>query len=723
VTFPTTGREFSSDVNFDTGLTAITGSNEAGKSLHLEFIAFALYGSKALRGEADDYKTLKVEMEFSVRDARYRIFRNGSKVTLHQGDTPLTSGTKAVNAAVVRLLGYDWTVFKMANLTCQGEVVALGNMTPSARRAAVDQTIGLDVLDDLAGWAGDQVRTSETEAVAIERVMGAEPIEPARPEGYRPVDEIRLELEQLRVLDQERMEIEAWLKTRPTLGEKPVPPCPETAKELEAQVDARRAAALELAALRNQIAAIPDATLSEEEITQQEAAWETYHASQEKQKALAGLVKPGIRREVAISLIEQWQRRRRWEDFQALLKRVPKPERPLDEVLQDMHTWNLIDRFNARDKLLSQGEHICPACGHHWPVAADALKMYADLPTNRPASPELPWTELERIGRAWSSWDAAAEQRATLECEEVDIPGASEADAREVLRRWEAWDASASVRAQYQSVPDNAPKPLIAEAALRRARIALSQMVQKAELDKRAAAIALPADREPDLLARRRYETELSHWEEAHRQLEAWQVEEAKKTFRLRLLTNIPGRIASAQARVEAAQRYEIELEAYQARARQWQQHSTRSAELRASAGHWQAARKAIGVLRSKVKGYLVPSLNKVASSLLYQMTGGTRSSIVVTEDFEITVDGQALRTLSGSAKAVANLALRVALGLVLTNRVFSVFMGDEVDEAMDADRAGFTAEAFSALSSTIKQILLVSHKDIDADNEIRVGA
>jgi hypothetical protein len=45
------------------------------------------------------------------------------------------------------------------------------------------------------------------------------------------------------------------------------------------------------------------------------------------------------------------------------------------------------------------------------------------------------------------------------------------------------------------------------------------------------------------------------------------------------------------------------------------------------------------------------------------------RQSIVVDEEFDVTVDGQALDTLSGSGKAVANLALRLGLGQVLTNR------------------------------------------------------
>src|SRR5262249_13203727 len=83
--------------------------------------------------------------------------------------------------------------------------------------------------------------------------------------------------------------------------------------------------------------------------------------------------------------------------------------------------------------------------------------------------------------------------------------------------------------------------------------------------------------------------------------------------------------------------------------------------------------------LRSMVKGHLVPALSRVASHLLAQMTGGQRSAIVVDQEFDVLVDGQRLDTLSGSGKALANLALRLGLGQVLTNNVLSLFIGDEI--------------------------------------------
>lgn len=144
--------------------------------------------------------------------------------------------------------------------------------------------------------------------------------------------------------------------------------------------------------------------------------------------------------------------------------------------------------------------------------------------------------------------------------------------------------------------------------------------------------------------------------------------------------------------------------------------------EQREKEAAYRTAGKAVKELRSRVKEYLVPSLNRVASHLLRVMTGGKRASVTIDEDFNITIDSQPLHTLSGSGKSVANLAIRLGLGQVLTNRVFPVFMGDEIDAAMDADRAGNTAECLKNLTSSITQVVLVSHKTLEADNYIDTG-
>ena len=115
----------------------------------------------------------------------------------------------------------------------------------------------------------------------------------------------------------------------------------------------------------------------------------------------------------------------------------------------------------------------------------------------------------------------------------------------------------------------------------------------------------------------------------------------------------------------------------------------------------------------------MLPSLNSVSSQLLFEMTGGELSEVKLDEDFEILVDSKPIAAMSGSEQAVANLAIRLGLGQILTNRVFSVFMGDELDASMDDDRAAYLMECLRRLRGSISQILLVTHKQFEADNTI----
>ena len=63
-----------------------------------------------------------------------------------------------------------------------------------------------------------------------------------------------------------------------------------------------------------------------------------------------------------------------------------------------------------------------------------------------------------------------------------------------------------------------------------------------------------------------------------------------------------------------------------------------------------------------------------------------------------------------------------MGLGQVLTNGVFSVFVGDEIDASMDKDRAENTALTLQTLKGRVSQILLITHKFPTADYYIKVG-
>ena len=117
----------------------------------------------------------------------------------------------------------------------------------------------------------------------------------------------------------------------------------------------------------------------------------------------------------------------------------------------------------------------------------------------------------------------------------------------------------------------------------------------------------------------------------------------------------------------------------------------------------------------------IIPSLSKVSSDLVDEMTNGKISEIKINDDFEITADGKEICLLSGGEEAGVNLAIRLALSSILTRKVFNVFIGDEVDQSMDEERAELTANTLRNLNKQIEQMILISHKNIDGDYVIDI--
>jgi hypothetical protein len=76
---------------------------------------------------------------------------------------------------------------------------------------------------------------------------------------------------------------------------------------------------------------------------------------------------------------------------------------------------------------------------------------------------------------------------------------------------------------------------------------------------------------------------------------------------------------------------------------------------------------------------------------------------------------------LDGASREDA--AKRLGLGQVLTNSVLSIFAGDEIDAAMDDDRAKSLGDCVHSLAGKIAQVILVTHKSqADADWSIGLG-
>lgn len=564
---------------FENGVTTIAGPNESGKSLIPEMVRYCLFGVEALRGSRDDYRKLVAELDFEVDEQLYRVHRDHHKTMLQRWGNndwvDYVTSITAVNKKIPEILGYERKVFDVANCVMQGEVEELGKMGSSERKKMVDQTVGLNVIDELIKWVGDKSKTAKDTAEEIEKTLSL-PVEPEKPADYQPSQQLQVRHNELKALVKEKNQIIGELKNELKKPTKPQCNIQETAADLKTLVEAQDKINGEKRALQSQRNQLPESKYTAAELDEMSKQLDLY---------------------------------RKWEHKQ-------------------MH--------------LAKGMNKCPKCGYEWHIAADILKEFENV-------------------------------------KEVEKPNFDE----RTLRKW---------KGDFE----------------------LAQ--QRGGIEEKLKNLVIPDDRSSDYRNRSVYETALPTYKEEERNYAEYVTRREIKQKRLAELDDIETEFESVDSLFTLAKNYEREIETFKPLKESYEKNLKIVNEKKELAEQYQRVKKALQKLKSRIKGYLVPSLNSVSSNLLSEMTGGDRNQIEIDEEFNIKVDGQSLQTLSGSGKAVANLAIRIGLGQVLTNKVFSVFIADEIDASMDNERAEYTAQCLRRLSDNIAQIFLVSHKRPEAN-------
>lgn len=664
------------DIDFQKGLTGILGPNGSGKSLILEMVQYALWGSAALRGKAEDYKGLQVTLTFEVKGTTYQVKRSGSTVRLTSNGADLATGIKAVNPYIQHLFGYGYNVFTMANAVNQGKIEELGDMLPTARKKLVDQTIGLDRLDGLGEWVATQAKDLRAEIAASEKYLVA-PTEPTPPPGQQK--EASVLLTELQALQADLTRKAMWrgmadaeiieppkVKPHKRLGE---------LESLEGTQGIRQALTAQQASISQALEGFPALEQAPEP-----------HPAQSTRESLVAVTKQFM------DLTAQKTQ------AGGLLKGLPEAKYTQAEVEAQEALQVMANRWVKKQLLLKElAEYVCPKCAHHWHDEDPRLKDYADV-LQEVEAPTL-------VGKALT---AAKNALATADTRQGLVEALALLEERlQGKRDWTVTikeiDAAVQAQTLYQE--------------------RLQQEGRRLDLVAQLEAIVLPENNSAliaELKANQRILTAYAQLLQTYTEkLEAKRhATEQYNSFP----SDLDVQVVGVQAQWQARGIYEAEVAAYLTAQARYEALLAEVNVSRETLKQWVLCGQAIATLRQRVKGYLLPSLNKVASHLLQTMTAGVLTWIVVSEDFDITVDGQRLETLSGAGKSVANLALRIGLGQVLTNRTFSVLMLDEIDASCDDARANAIAESLQRLTGQIQQIIQVSHKSgLVADNYLRL--
>ena len=624
------------EIEFSNGSTLIVGSNGKGKSLVLEAIRFALFGSQALRGKIDEYdKKTRVKIELCVRDKEVVIERSLNDCTLNI-EKETVVGTKACNKAIQKLLGYGLTVFDMGNCAKQEEVSRLGEMKPSERKQAVDQVLGIDLIDKLVRELQETVSVNKGKLEVLEALC-VEPDkveEPTYKTSINPED-LESSIEKEEKLLNEIKECEIYLSLPPVV----VPKEPE-AFALE-QPEGDPSTEFEFNRLTSQLV-----SLCQRKIEKPQYDIEYLKEQKEKCSLFADrdkLEQPVFTEEDLDSFEKQWV------DYKAyLLNKNNEIECPFCKNKFNPNTNSHVEE--VKEPSISF-EEISVQRGKH-----EALKRLSAYEGEPPVLRETNTWFIDRIN----------------ECEDYLSFEKTLKDTQDSLEKLEKCDYD----------------------AWRRYNAALKS-----------------------------YECELQAYEKQLRSYEE----------RLRLTKEIEERLNVAKSSLSAESLddmksdfenykfYKMQISLYESKLREYEERVRNVDELKKELETYKSAIEGLRNFKLKVKSYVIPSLAKVASELVCDMTKGKFNTVEITEDFAITVDGKSLNLFSGSEKAVCNLALRIGLGRVLTHKSLNLFIGDEIDASCDNERAEDIMNSFEKLKDKISQIVFISHHEIEADRIVEI--
>jgi recombinational DNA repair ATPase RecF len=660
-------KTLSQELNFEAGSTLITGKNGKGKSMTFEMIAYALFGASALRGVATDYKSIELELVVAIKDKIYNIKRTKTKAAVFLNDEQIVSGAKPVNTWVIRTLGYNFDVFKIAHWCAQGDIQALANMRPTERKAMIDSVAGLTQMDSLMDSLKITLREQKAAIEQQESLIQA-PKEPLKPE---------LASESKITLALKGLDVEAEKLAKATAIRLPVEPvAPIKPTEILLPEKPEKA---ELVQEAPKPPAIPDWV---------EGDFETFFKT------------------LALNLQQNAPLFNNWVNAQN--KYQPEVKLPNDYKTQEaiVAAW---DNYALRQKLdrLESGELInCPHCKKGFHLEHDEIDTLRamKLPKKAPKLTVQEWLAIEKQLNLNAEYLTLDEQIRELNLVENKRRFNELSDLRVKLQQYK------QDLARYTELVTKAENRYVAQVKAWEVNCATLDSQREQLMQQYHIATARYLD------AKEHYMEDLTTYNEAQETLKR-----LIEDYGADIQTALNNRRSELNQQLSQWRVYDRELDIYTQQVKSFAEHQRVIDKQKAFYDEHLKARAAVKEVKDKVQNFLIPSLNKVASYLMYEMTGGLNQRVEIQPDFEVTVDSQPLRTLNGSSKDIANLALRIGLGRILTHKVLPVMMLDEIDSAMDEERANYTWGCIQKITPQVGQVLQASHKELEAESRVEI--
>lgn len=746
------------DVTFPDGLIGIAGANGTGKTSLAEAVAFALFGTDALRTGKEDVvgpgeEDLVVRLDFTIGDQACAVVREirrkniAATATLEIDGAVVARGVEAVSSEVSRLIG-GYREFSMGRFIAQKQLNALSTYAPAERKRLILRLLGIADVEEAAKKlradgldlertikarqavlpAGDELRATIVTGRSLVETIDAR-LAAAAAETARLTREQERAIIAATAAEAAALRAAAARTAREIAGERLAGAVREQ-ERAHADAEAARVAAAEIVRLEAEIVT-RDAERGELETLEQVA--DAVGRRDEIDAAVAAL-----REAAATGLATIATLARRAEGEAAAAAAVATAEREITTLSAtiertESERGELRARLaRARERVveiderlaaLAHGEGCCPTCGQS---IADAATLQATLGTERAAA-DLDAEQIRAAGfAAKEQGEQANAARERLGTRLVTLR-ATIADA-----------AAAGIELRTERAAQHERETRIAGIDAEIAAIAALRYDadRHAALRGRAAESVglglLVATHRP---AAERLDGSLADAHLMDERVAALRTEETEAAVAAAAAGDDPVALAAAEAAIAAATaavraaaaaeatlgtERAVALERLTRAEADMAEHGRMAAEIEVMAARRasiERTREAMERFKVALIGRVRPSLERKASALIGELSDGRYATIAIDEDYEIRfgtgADIAPISRASGGEEDLLNLCLRLAISELIiestgVGRTF-VFI-DEIFAYQDADRAERIGAALERLTARFGQVLVISH-------------
>ena len=764
------------DLSFGSGLTGIIGPNGSGKSTLLEAIAWAIYGTPAVRGSRDGIRfhrapprsSVRVDLAFELGAHRFRVSRGltSAELFLDEGSAPVATGLTAVTDLLSRKIGMSREEFFNTYFTGQKELSVMAAMGPTDRAQFLSRVLGYERLRDAQDMLRHERAILNGQINTLRQGMPDEPqlreVREAAAAAVKAAEKgLRLQVKRKAAAEaklgaitpkweeaQKKRERDQALASELRVAESEASGCARDSERLERDRAAIAAARELLGPLEKELAPYEKlvaeakslASLEREEGRRQALTAEHSNLGKELtslRDRLTGMaaVLAG-ESDLAARIAEQ---RGVLAECEGALE-VRRSEWTRDQQEAETRREALLRDYNEfktqRDQLATAGpDGICPTCAQ--PLGKNyqgVMEMLAEKMETVTVEGKYFRDRLEQLRKAPDDVIVLDERRRTVHAEIANLERqmaqlqASAAEHKRLTSDVKAKDARlAKLGETLASLPTGYDAKR--HAKIRRDLERLEPKAKEAQrlrvLVERAATVE--ADLADAVARSAQHKT----------RIESLTTERGSLGFSEEYFLGVRGEYANAAEEARSAALGVVGAEGEQARARAELEGAERALadllerrrqldELLTRKRLHDELDRAYTDLRSELNGQLRPELSEIASAFLAELTDGRYSELELDPDYSLVVheDGIPKPVISGGEEDLANLVLRLAISQMIAERAgqpLTLLVLDEIFGSLDDVRRANVLELLRRLHDRFDQVIVITHIDSVRDALDRV--